>query len=348
LTPEYDTLSISELAIVLSHYDLGIVSAIHEFRRGSGHSPKLVITCDRGRFLLKRRAKGKDDPYKVAFAHGVQNYLADRGFPVPRLIGTRYENNSMLQLDDNVYELFDYVQGDRYDGSPGKTLSAGETLALYHHLMADYRSEWEPPAGSYHNAASIRGGLTSVPSTLNGHESVAGKEAEVLGLVQRLGDAYDEAAGQVNDSEFRQWPTVITHCDWHPGNMLFREGKVAAVLDFDTAKLSQRVTDIGNGTLQFSIVAGSDNPRDWPDYFDEPRIKRFLLGYGQHATIDAEEMRLLPALMIEALISEAVLPIAATGSFGRMQGFGFLQMVERKVQWLRDNRERITAILEPV
>lgn len=344
---EYDTFPPDELAIVSSHYDLGVISSIHEFRAGSTQSPKLIISCERGTYLLKRRAKGKDDPYKVAFTHGVQNYLADQDFPVPRLIGTRYENNSMLQLEDRVYEMFEYVRGVRYDGSPGKTLSAGTALATYHDLMAGYQSEWEPPQGSFHDANGVRAGLHSLSSTLAGHESAAGQEAEVLGLVQRLLDAYDEAADGVNRTDFGQWPTIITHCDWHPGNMLFQEGKVVAVLDFDAAKLSPRVTDIANGTLQFSIVAGSDNLEDWPDHFDESRVKRFLLGYEQLTPISPEELQVVPALMIEALISEAVLPIAATGSFGRMQGFGFLKMVARKVQWLRDNGERITAVSQP-
>ena len=347
MTAEHDTFSPEELGVVLSHYDLGIVANVRTFPRGSHRSPKLIISCDRGTYLLKRRAKRKDNPYKVAFAHGVQNYLADHGFPVPRLIGTRYENNSMLQLNDNVYELFEYVHGDRYDRSPGKTLAAGTTLAMYHELIAAYQSEWEPPAGSYHNAKAVRKGLDSVPSSLSSHDSVAGKEAEVIGLVRRLAEAYDQAADSVDKADFHRWPKTITHGDWHPGNMLFQEGKVAAVLDFDAAKLSPRVTDIANGTLQFSIVAGSDDPEDWPDHFDESRAKRFLLGYGQEATISPEELQMLDGLMIEALISEAVLPIAATGSFGQWQGYGFLKMVERKVQWLCSNAEKITAILQP-
>jgi hypothetical protein len=42
-----------------------------------------------------------------------------------------------------------------------------------------------------------------------------------------------------------------------------------------------------------------------------------------------------------------VLPIAATGSFGRIEGYGFLQMIERKIRWVREHAGHlITSVAE--
>ena len=95
---------------VLRHYAVGTVLSVGPCVRGSRKSPKFVVTTDRGRFLLKRRAKGKDDPVRVAFAHTLQNHLAAQGFPLPCLIGTVEDNNSILQMEGGVYELFAYVR----------------------------------------------------------------------------------------------------------------------------------------------------------------------------------------------------------------------------------------------
>src|SRR5690606_30424623 len=84
------------LACVLSHFDIGIIDSIVEFPRGSRKAPKLLIVSDQGKFLLKRRARGKDDPFKVAFCHALQLYLASQQFPLPHLLGTKHDNNSML------------------------------------------------------------------------------------------------------------------------------------------------------------------------------------------------------------------------------------------------------------
>ena len=48
-----ETFSAGELAVVLSHYDLGVIEAITGYPRGSRRSPKAGIVAQRGKFLLK-------------------------------------------------------------------------------------------------------------------------------------------------------------------------------------------------------------------------------------------------------------------------------------------------------
>jgi Ser/Thr protein kinase RdoA (MazF antagonist) len=79
---------------------------------------------------------------------------------------------------------------------------------------------------------------------------------------------------------------------------------------------------------------------------DETRLRRFLTGYDSVNVISKAEMQALPLLMCEAMVAEAVLPIAATGSFGRMQGFPFLQMIHRKVRWTLDHLDEIRGVLK--
>lgn len=331
----------SELAVVLSHYDVGVIESAKEFPRGSRRAPKLLLQTQKGRFLLKRRAVGKDDPFKVAFAHALLGHLRIRGFPVPALIGTRVDQNSLLQLGGHVYELFEYVDGERYDNSLAETAHGGFTLGRYHEAVADFHTEWTPPVGSYHDSAAVRTGLNAIPTTTASHDSVVGHEAELLRLTQELHEEYDAAAERVNQQGFTGWPVTIIHGDWHPGNMLFRKGRVCAVLDFDAARHQPRIIDLAYGLLQFSILRGVTGPEEWPDFGDETRIRRFLAGYQTHETAPADQRRIVPDLMLEALIGEAVLPIAVTGSFGRLPGFGVLQMVGRKVRWLLKNCPRL-------
>jgi hypothetical protein len=69
-------------------------------------------------------------------------------------------------------------------------------------------------------------------------------------------------------------------------------------------------------------------------------------GYDEVMILSEAEVRAMPWLMAEALMAEAVLPIAVTGTFGRLGGLGFLQMVQRKVNWLTHNSDRLMALLE--
>jgi Ser/Thr protein kinase RdoA (MazF antagonist) len=345
MNADRERFSPSELAVVLSHYDIGVIESAKEFPRGSRRAPKLLLKTPRGRFLLKRRATGKNDPFKVAFSHALVSHLRTKRFCVPALLGTRDEHNSLLQLGGHVYELFEYVEGDRYNNSLEQTTSAALTLARYHAAVADFKTEWTPPAGSYHDAASVRTGLNSIPTTASGHDSVIGHEAELLHLTQALHDRYDETAERVNQSGLPGWPITIIHGDWHPGNMLFCGPQVCAVLDFDAARHQPAIIDVAYGMLQFSILRGVAGPEEWPDFGDETRTRRFLAGYLARLPVPNEQRAVIPDLMVEALIGETVVPIAVTGSFGPLPGFGVLQMVERKVTWLQKNAERVRGWL---
>src|SRR3982750_2035913 len=154
--------SAEELAVVMSHYDIGVLESAVEYPRGSRKAPKMLIVSEQGKFLLKRRARGKDDPYKVAFSHALQLYLAQKQFPLPHLIGTKKDNNSMLQWRKGVYELFEYIPGQGYPQTLEATFDGGRVLSLYHKLLQDFRSEWKPPTGSYHMAAAVEQGLKAI------------------------------------------------------------------------------------------------------------------------------------------------------------------------------------------
>lgn len=340
-----------ELAIVLSHYDIGVLTAIQEFPRGSRKAPKLIIrTADGPMYLLKRRARGKDDAFKVAFCHGIQLHLAERQFPLPHLIGTRRDNNSMLKWNDCIYELFEYIKGGTYDSSLEATFDSGKSLALFHKLLRDFKSQYEPPTGSYHAARSVDASMQQVPQTLMKIDpaTMTNHREDVGRLVQFLHQSYRDAAKRVEDAGLSEWPKQIVHSDWHPGNMLFRGKRVVAVIDYDAARIQQRVLDAANGALQFSILGGGDDPSKWPDQIDLSRFKRFLRGYDSvpDAVLSRAELRVIPWLMIEALIAESVIPIAATGSFARMEGIGFMRMVRRKVRWLQKHADQLVAAVD--
>jgi len=339
-----EQLSAEELAVVLSHFDIGVIDSIVDFPRGSRKAPKLLIVSEQGKFLLKRRARGKDDPYKVAFCHQLQLFLAAKQFPLPHLIGTKKDNNSMLQWRNGVYELFEYIPGQGYPQTLESTFDSGRVLALYHKLLENFKSEWKPPTGSYHLAPQVEQGLRQITQTLP--TGLNSNPQELLPVLNFLLESYSGAAGMVEKLGIEGWPRQIVHADWHPGNMLYRDNHVVAVIDYDSARLLPRVIDIANGSLQFSILGGDEDVSKWPDYPDESRFKRFLRGYDEVMLLSQAEIATIPHLMIEALIAEAVFPIAATGQFGRMDGLAFLQMVTRKVKWLQKNASMLVELAE--
>lgn len=353
------TFGTEELAVVLSHYDLGVIESITEFRRGSRRSPKVGIVGQRGKFLVKRRSLKRVELDRIRFAHKVQLFLASKGFPAPRLISTHnhdqqagFASRELLRIKDYVYEVFEFVRGQpcRLDEcGPPEARSAGCVLARFHDtvqgfdLSGDIRRRFH---GGYHDAAYVRNGLLSIGSTLSSHDSFSGDEAELATLIQVVILAYDAAADAVDGAGFAGEAEQLVHADWHPGNLVYRNAEVAAVIDFDALKLSRRVTDVANGALQFSLIAPGD-PSDWPEQLDEERFAAFLEGYESVSRLSQAERTCIPHLMIEALTAECVPPIAETGSVGRWSGNRVLQMVRRKGEWIANHAERLSAINAP-
>ena len=342
--------SSEELVKVLSHYDIGVIDQVKPLSGGNRRAPKMVFISEQGKFLLKRRPRGKDDLYRVSLAHSVQKHLAGKGFPVTSLVATRDENSTILQLNNHIYELFRFVAGFRHDGSVEATFDVGRQLAEFHRDLSDFSQELELVGVGFHDSSKVRRYLRTVSingSVAGGSVSAArsGADGGEQQVAKGLLTIYNESSIRVNRLGFDSWERQVVHGDWHPGNMLFSEGKLVAVLDFDSIRVAPAATDLSNGMLQFSIIGGGSDASEWPDHFDEERLVRFLNGYREVGSVGGREVEALVDLMIEAMIAEAVLPVAATGCFGNHGGGDFLRMIERKARWLEENRLRLTAAL---
>ena len=243
--------------------------------------------------------------------------------------------------------MFEFVPGHEFEKNAAQANESGLTLAKFHRATSQYEphTSYNIPRGDYHDAPGVRTGLCAIGSTLKSHDSFTGDDFELSELVQHLLKKYDDDAEQVNQRGLTQWPEQIVHSDWHPGNVLFRKNKVIAVIDYDCARISNRITDVANGVLQFSIIASGD-PASWPEHLDEERFHAFISGYQSIASLSEEEKQCLSPLMAEALIAECVSPIAATGSVGRWTGFRVLKMVRRKLAWLEQHADRLLHELD--
>jgi Ser/Thr protein kinase RdoA (MazF antagonist) len=353
--------SSNELATVLSHYDIGVIHKLRPLSAGNQRTPKMIVSAEKGKFLLKRRPKGKDDFQQAVFAHAVQMYLADKNFALARLLSTRDEKNTLLQFDNHLYEFFEFVTGVRYDGSAEATVDAGLHLAKFHQYLADFTYQpppedglrWMPPRGSFHDATNVRRHLKTIGARSFDfvpkepvEPKTASEEKELLKTAEILMTLYNKSSVRVNELGFDSRAEQVIHGDWHPGNMLFEKAKLIAVIDFDSVKFAPPITDLANGMLQFSIVGSRPNPADWPAYLDQAKLIQFLNGYQQIIKLDNTMLNSLLDLMIETMIAEAVLPIAETGSFGNLTGLDFLKMIRRKTEWIDKNRDKLTEAMQ--
>lgn len=330
-----------DLAIVLSHYDLGVIQKMQPLRRGMDVSPKFVIRAEKGDFLLKRRREGKDDLARVAYSHAVQLALLKQSFPTAEIVGTRRHNNSVVIHAGMVYEVLRWIPGQRYAGTVEQSRAAGRMLGRFHDALATFRA-MDPPSSlgvSYHGVARVETELEGL---------VSGRKRELADAAGALLAMYRESAARVEGAGLGSWPVQVVHGDWHPGNLLFQGDDVVGVIDLDTVRPGTRALDLATGVLQFSITRNEGNPLTWPDHVDEDRYRAFLEGYDGESErrISHAELGVLAWLMIEAMIAESVVPVATTGRFAAVEGGEFLGMVRRKAEWIREHASRLEGMLD--
>jgi len=336
-----------EIADVLEHYDLGTITQQIPLRKGNPRAPKRILITDTGsKFLLKRRPRGKDNIYHVAFTHAVINHLAQKNFPVPKLIPAKTNAQTALYINNRVYEIYQLVEGIRSQGTNLHIKLAAEFLAKMHLDIADFCShctEKIAPKHSFHNCPAVFSHLRYLIRS----PKTPFADRQIKQTAQKLLDFYTAAGQNVSRLGFDTWHCCVIHGDWHPGNLIFSEknNSLNAVLDFDSAMIAPPILDLANALLQFSIIGGKD-PQQWPDYLDMDKFKLFINTYLQHCPLTPNQLQALPSLMIETMIAEAVLPIVATGCFANHSGKVFLEMILRKTVWINKNFSKLIALAE--
>jgi aminoglycoside phosphotransferase (APT) family kinase protein len=86
-----------------------------------------------------------------------------------------------------------------------------------------------------------------------------------------LDDPLEE--GRIRKALEPVWPLppahepVLLHGDFWPGNILCREGRIAAVIDWEEAKLGDRLSDVAMSRLDLLWAFGIDAMRDFTAHY---------------------------------------------------------------------------------
>jgi len=352
---ERATFGPAELRTVLEAFPVTLVREIREFPAGSRQAPKVRVVASEGEFLLKRREARQELVARAIFNHRLQLHLEAAGVPVARLVGTVRGNRSMLLMGERVYELFEWVDGRRMVKAAPEVRHAARVLGRIHHEAADLPTEDAPSLAGYHASPTVETAFERAERAVTTADPTvdrAGLRATLQDLRRRLADA----VVAVEEAGWKTAPTQPIHGDWHPGNVLFtperptqrHPGVVRAVIDFDSSRVEPRLVDVANGLLHFAMRSDPDrSPAEWPPSLSGDRIRAFLAGWLETAgPLRPHEPAMLAPLMIEGLVAESIVPIARSGTFARVPGGPFLDMVRRKAVWIERNARPLRRLLE--
>ena len=331
-----------EIDQVLGNYELGSVRSINELAAGSTYSPKVIVETVRGKLLLKRRARGLDLPPMVASSHEIILGCLKRGLCVPPLLATK-ANNSMVQFEDHVYELFVFIDGIGFDRSPARNeqhcSQAGALLAETHASLASIFSEpmkFAPPTEPVAIDCSRAPLLDLFSATIN--HAVSDRCKKILG--------YGDELARANASK----PTLI-HGDWHPGNMIYRDLEIVSACDFDNTRIGSCAREIAQAMVHFSMIPPTQG-QNAANCTPEPQrqaLRAFWTGYQTYAQDHSVCMdaRICIGLMPAAMLDEALAMLAAQQQRAwNAHSAAMLLAVCRKACWMDEHQSELISLLE--
>ncbi len=245
------------------------------------------LSTTRGRFFLKHHLDGDRDA--IAHQHEATRRLDALGLPVAPPVADA-DGNTVTVIGGRCYALHPWIEGRHRDGgelTAAQSRRLGALLGLVHTCLErvmEGREGGSPAAGAAPDAAADP-------------EDTFALIEELLSLVRRRPrDAFDELAEHrlierralLERHAHRRPPAAATpargwvHGDFHPLNLLYRDGEPAAIVDWDRLGVQPRAEEAVRAAVIFFLR---------PDgTLDLAKIRPYARAYRRATGADAAEM----------------------------------------------------------
>ena len=315
--PIWPAITASEAEKILAHFPAAGTPVAVQWHSPRPFSAAALVQTERGAFLLKRHHRTVRTPDGLGDEHRLIAHLRTAGVSVPEIV-TTHDGASAFVEGAWTYELQRKAPGlDLYRDRPSWTPflshdhahAAGMALARLHLAARGFDAPAREPQPL---VASFTIMPASDPLAAAGNY-VAARPALAAFLAgrpwrQELARLF-AAHGQGLAERLSGSPSLWTHNDWHPSNLLWtQDGAVQTVFDFGLATRTCALHDLATAIERTAVDwlrLGEHGDRMSAD----PEAALALLrGYHAILPLNAGEVetiaRLLPLVHVEFALSE--------------------------------------------
>lgn len=280
-----------------AHYDIGELTGVHMLERGCVNVSYEIQTRKGNEttlYFLRQYKRGIREE-EVRFEHSLVSHLAKKGFTLSAdIIPTRDGTTYVRHIDEHdeeqgemYFAVFEYLHGeDKYTWdnpacTEGELAEAARVLARYHRAVHDLKH-----LGTRYEARIINL-LPTISGNLMKYAKRAGCtkfDAYYLKNLDHILNVIQTAQDLINPEEYRSLPQLAIHCDYHPGNLKFRDERVVGVFDFDWSKIDARCFDVA---LAVTYACTTWEGKEDGDLLPR-RAALFLSSYQQEAAAGRE------------------------------------------------------------
>ena len=215
---------------------------------------------------------------EIRFEHALVNHLRANGFTLAAAV-VPCKNGETLMVTpppadhpgtQAFWALFEFLEGEnKYswtdtDLTDNEFVSAAGILAHLHHCAHGFRK----PPGAERVQPRIMAFLPTFKNTFSTFlKKAADRRCDRLfrdnysAICKALDDAATFEAG------FQGMMELPIHCDYHPGNLKYRDEKGVGIFDFDWSKIDFRLFDVALGLVYFTSIWDAHAAGLRPDKF---------------------------------------------------------------------------------
>jgi Ser/Thr protein kinase RdoA (MazF antagonist) len=222
----------------------------------------------------------------ILWEHELIAFVARAGWPVAQALTAR-DGGTVVDYGSHLWSAFPFLAGEvNVEPGPAGWHEIGRLLARFHGDVAGFSPSQRPLFGQLWEVEprAVAAGATSFEGLLR---ELAATHPKLASLIRR------ERARNLEEVErlaISKLPVLAVHGDFAPWNLLFKNGALSGLLDFDQARVDAPMSDLAKLLMPFQPL-----PIDCS--------RTLLAGYQSvHRLLDAEWAS-IPVLARSALLS---------------------------------------------
>jgi len=215
----------AELRAILADYDVGEFQASQAFEHGADQT-NILLSTSTGKYAFRYYEKRLED--YVRFEIDLLHFLGNQSYPCPAPIQRR-DGRYFALHNGKPYALFTFLEGEHEHRTDNYRLVA-PALAWLNNLTCAYRPAYaaaRTPYGAAYAWSCAQANATYLTDPSEAQERLGWFRVELATLQLPNG-----------------LPKGVCHCDSNRSNFLYKDGKLAAVLDFDQASYTWVLYDV--------------------------------------------------------------------------------------------------------
>jgi len=249
--------------VVTSEYDLGEVLRVEQIFGGTENLSFGVVTgtADGEHRHFVRKYKYGTVEREIRYEHALVRHIREKGFELPARVFETRRGDTVVEREElldgqrvaRFFAVYEMLGGENtYTWTENRCTDAeyedaARILARFHEAASDFE-----PGGLYREQPPIMDYLATMPGTFRRYAASGTGTRYDQYLIDRLpGILAAIERGLTLAPELEGLPRCPTFCDYHPGNLKWRDERGVGLFDFDWAKLDYRVFDVAIGIVYF-------------------------------------------------------------------------------------------------